>query len=131
MPLNLIFCAIRVHSYYSIKCFKNLNLLSEFKNFQNCNKKGSTGYTDTEVETIERYMRIAEQQIRWTSNKNCIKFVRRTNQKDYVNIVNKPGCSSFIGLIGNKQDVNLGPGCLSYAVVIHELYHALGVFFLL
>ena len=74
-------------------------------------------------------MRIAEQQIRWTSNKNCIKFVRRTNQKDYVNIVNKPGCSSFIGLIGNKQDVNLGPGCLYYAAVIHEVYHALGVFF--
>ena len=74
-------------------------------------------------------MRIAEQQIRWTSNKNCITFVRRTNQKDYVNIVKKPDCSSFVGLIGNKQDVNLGPGCLYYAAVIHELYHALGGFF--
>ena len=60
----------------------------------------------------------------------CIKFVPRTDEKDYVFIERgemNTGCSSYVGRVGGKQKVNLeAPGCVKAGTVSHELIHALG-----
>ncbi len=57
------------------------------------------------------------------------RFVERAGQADYVNIVKTGGCSSFIGRSGGAQTLNLGGGCSdSLGVVVHELFHALGMY---
>lgn len=60
----------------------------------------------------------------------CIRFVPRTNQRDYISIESgRSGCWSFIGRIGGRQTVNLqNPGCVWIDTVVHELMHAVGFF---
>ncbi|XP_011705002.1 PREDICTED: high choriolytic enzyme 1-like, partial [Wasmannia auropunctata] len=64
-------------------------------------------------------------------NKTCIRFKERTNEKDYVNIVNnRTGCSSPIGRQGGEQLVNFQtPNCLNVnrtGIATHEFMHTLG-----
>ncbi|KAK4020421.1 hypothetical protein OUZ56_002401 [Daphnia magna] len=59
-------------------------------------------------------------------NKTCIRFVPRTNQRDYVHIMPGSGCSSNVGRTGGGQPVSLGSGCVYVGIVIHELMHAAG-----
>ncbi|XP_063068690.1 hatching enzyme 1.2-like [Engraulis encrasicolus] len=59
----------------------------------------------------------------------CIRFVPHTSQRDYIDIMSKPGCWSYIGRIGGRQTVSLNMrGCMSMSVTQHELNHALGFF---
>jgi hypothetical protein len=63
--------------------------------------------------------------------KTCIKFVPRSNERDYISIENdRSGCWSSVGRIGGKQSLNLqSGGCTSrIGTPIHELLHALGFF---
>ena len=34
-------------------------------------------------------------------------------------------CSSYIGMIGGRQDISIAPGCTSL-IPVHEIFHALG-----
>ncbi|XP_031424948.1 high choriolytic enzyme 1-like, partial [Clupea harengus] len=57
----------------------------------------------------------------------CIRFTRRTSQKDYLYIQSRSGCWSFVGRRGKKQVVSLAKsGCVYHKVIQHELLHALG-----
>ncbi|EDO31165.1 predicted protein, partial [Nematostella vectensis] len=56
----------------------------------------------------------------------CIRFVKRTTESAYLEIFKGNGCSSFVGTIHSKQRLNLGAGCLTPRVILHELGHALG-----
>ncbi|KAF7687919.1 hypothetical protein HF521_013925 [Silurus meridionalis] len=57
----------------------------------------------------------------------CVRFVRRTSQEDYINIISDTGCYSFIGRRGGRQVVSLQRnGCVYRHIVQHELLHALG-----
>ncbi|XP_054922326.1 astacin-like metalloprotease toxin 5 [Dermacentor andersoni] len=58
----------------------------------------------------------------------CLRFVRRNDHIDYVHLVSKEGCYSFLGRIGGRQPVSLGHGCLYHGTVTHELMHAVGFF---
>ncbi|XP_017046515.1 hatching enzyme 1.2 [Drosophila ficusphila] len=61
--------------------------------------------------------------------KTCIRFVRRSSERDYISIrSDNSGCWSSVGRVGGKQEVNLqSPGCLSRpGTAMHELMHALG-----
>lgn len=61
----------------------------------------------------------------WESNTN-IKFVERTSQSNYVYFVSGSGCSSYIGMIGGKQNITLSSSC-STGNTIHEIGHAIGL----
>jgi hypothetical protein len=58
---------------------------------------------------------------------NCVRFVPRTTQANYIRIISGQGCWSYIGCIGGMQDVSLQAGGCTYAgISAHELMHALG-----
>lgn len=56
-----------------------------------------------------------------------LKFVERTNEKDYIAFVRvTDGCSSFVGKAGGKQPINISDLC-STGNTIHEIAHAMGL----
>lgn len=61
----------------------------------------------------------------WESKTN-IEFVERTSQSNYVYFVSGSGCSSYIGMIGGKQNITLSSSC-STGNTIHEIGHAIGL----
>ncbi len=61
----------------------------------------------------------------WESNTN-IKFVQRTSQSNYINFTTGTGCSSYVGMIGGKQNITLSTSCTTGST-IHEIGHAIGL----
>jgi hypothetical protein len=53
-------------------------------------------------------------------------FVRRTNQRSYINVIEGGGCFSQVGRTGGRQDLSIGSGC-STGNAIHEIGHAIGL----
>ena len=76
--------------------------------------------------TIPASYRITDAMAHWESN-TPIRFVPRTTQTNYVKFINGSGCSSYIGMIGGEQQINLASGC-STGNTIHEIGHAVGLF---
>ncbi|RMX49881.1 hypothetical protein pdam_00014405, partial [Pocillopora damicornis] len=61
--------------------------------------------------------------------KTCIRFKRRTNERDYVIFaLRSGGCYSNVGRIGGRQIINLGSGCRTLGIVAHEIGHAIGFY---
>ncbi|KAK3084182.1 hypothetical protein FSP39_009668 [Pinctada imbricata] len=59
----------------------------------------------------------------------CIRFVPRTNEKDYLYFTQIQGCYSNVGRSGGLQEISLMGGCLRRkGTAIHEIMHALGFF---
>ncbi|XP_070539299.1 bone morphogenetic protein 1 homolog isoform X2 [Ptychodera flava] len=57
----------------------------------------------------------------------CIKFVTRTDQKDYVHFHRGNSCCSYVGRLGvGKQLLSIGPACDSFGIILHEIGHAVG-----
>ncbi|XP_055344838.1 zinc metalloproteinase nas-6-like [Paramacrobiotus metropolitanus] len=60
---------------------------------------------------------------------NCVKFVVRTNESDYVKFQKGFRCLSSVGRVGQKQIIQLTSGCiLHYGCIQHELMHTLGFY---
>ena len=61
-------------------------------------------------------------------SKTCLRFSPiNIYDIDYIRIINGVGCSSYVGRIGNSQDVTLQRnGCISKGTAMHELIHAIG-----
>ena len=55
-----------------------------------------------------------------------IRFIKRTTQKNFVYFTKSGGCSSYVGRIGGRQTIKLGPDC-STGNTIHEIGHAIGL----
>ncbi|KAJ8246969.1 hypothetical protein GJAV_G00257310 [Gymnothorax javanicus] len=59
----------------------------------------------------------------------CIRFVPRSNQRDYIRMQDADGCFSYLGRTGGKQVVGLARyGCIFHGTIQHELNHALGFY---
>ncbi|XP_070574803.1 zinc metalloproteinase nas-4-like isoform X2 [Ptychodera flava] len=57
----------------------------------------------------------------------CMRWVRRTTQRDYVRFVPKSGCWSPVGRTGGMQELSVGGACnWSRGVIMHEMMHAAG-----
>jgi hypothetical protein len=54
-------------------------------------------------------------------------FVQRTNQANYINVIQGSGCYSYIGMIGGPQDLSIATDC-STGNTIHEIGHAAGLY---
>lgn len=56
-----------------------------------------------------------------------LKFIERTNERAYIAVRRETAyCSSHVGTSGSTTLLNLGPNCMSKAVIQHEFLHALG-----
>ncbi|XP_015916704.2 astacin-like metalloprotease toxin 5 [Parasteatoda tepidariorum] len=58
----------------------------------------------------------------------CVRFVKRTNENNYIKLFYGKGCYSNVGKINGEQEVSLGAGCWYTGTVVHELGHALGFY---
>ncbi|CAK6967428.1 high choriolytic enzyme 1-like [Scomber scombrus] len=57
----------------------------------------------------------------------CIRFVRRSNQRDFLSIESRGGCFSALGRSGGRQVLSINKqGCLYHGIIQHEINHALG-----
>ncbi|RWS19875.1 high choriolytic enzyme 1-like protein, partial [Leptotrombidium deliense] len=63
-------------------------------------------------------------------SKSCVRFVRRSNQKDYIYITpdyaNGYNCYSYDGRQEGKQLVTMQGDCVKESAMPHELIHAIG-----
>ncbi|CDW54647.1 Astacin domain containing protein [Trichuris trichiura] len=81
----------------------------------------SSSYSSRERAIIARAMQSYH-------DRTCIRFVRRTNEQDYLKIGKYGGsvCFSDVGRSGGEQMLSLDDGCVIYRTVIHELMHSVG-----
>ncbi|XP_075049426.1 embryonic protein UVS.2-like [Mixophyes fleayi] len=57
----------------------------------------------------------------------CVRFIPRTTEKDFLNIVSAHGCMSYVGRTGGAQTVGIDiGGCMIRGAIQHELQHSLG-----
>lgn len=61
----------------------------------------------------------------WES-KTTLQFVKRTSQSNYIYFTTGSGCSSYIGMVGGRQNISLASGCTTGST-IHEIGHAVGL----
>ncbi|XP_067118933.1 astacin-like metalloprotease toxin 5 [Centruroides vittatus] len=58
----------------------------------------------------------------------CVRFVQRTNEKNYVRIFKGPGCFSKVGRNKGEQVLSLAKGCWNHGTIVHELNHVVGFY---
>ncbi|EYC32115.1 hypothetical protein Y032_0003g1408 [Ancylostoma ceylanicum] len=64
----------------------------------------------------------------WWMKDTCIDFFESAQAKDRIRVFKEDGCWSYVGRLGNEQDLSLGSGCESIGTAAHEIGHALGMF---
>ncbi len=69
--------------------------------------------------------RVTDAIAHWESN-TAVKFVQRSGESNYVYFTPGGGCSSYVGMVGGRQNITLASGC-STGNTIHEIGHAVGL----
>jgi len=58
----------------------------------------------------------------------CLRFVRRTRERAYINFSSGAGCSSPVGYrAGRVNTIKLAGGCYPLGTVMHEIGHSIGL----
>ncbi|XP_055931553.1 astacin-like metalloprotease toxin 5 [Argiope bruennichi] len=83
---------------------------------------------DPGLEETIKYMFLVDRAMDNYKKKTCIRFIPRTNEKDYIRLHPGQGCYSFVGRVGGPQIVSLGKGCGWQGTITHELGHAIGFY---
>ncbi|XP_074649329.1 hatching enzyme 1.2-like [Tubulanus polymorphus] len=78
--------------------------------------------------TAQKKIRASLKSLEARLQSNCIQFKERTNEANYIRIINARGCYSKVGMTGGMQDMSLDQraGCLNEGIIQHEFLHALG-----
>ncbi|MBQ4822303.1 M12 family metallopeptidase [Aquimarina sp. MMG016] len=84
----------------------------------------STVYYEIQ-ESLPNQQRIFDAIAHWEEYTN-LRFIPRTDQRNYVYFQFGSGCSSFVGMTGGRQAITLANGC-STGTTIHEIGHAIGL----
>lgn len=105
------------------------------KNNSSNSRTGITAYlkkwTDCTVyytisSSLPNQSRVTDAIAHWEQEYPWIDFTQRTTQPNYIEFVPSTGCSSYVGMIGGRQTINLASGCTTGST-IHEIGHALGL----
>jgi len=57
----------------------------------------------------------------------CLKFVQKTNQRNYVSFFRGTGCNSPVGMVGRNRISLEAPGCQNKGTTMHEIGHTIGL----
>ncbi|XP_023214187.1 astacin-like metalloprotease toxin 5, partial [Centruroides sculpturatus] len=83
---------------------------------------------EKELLTYETFKRLINEAIMQFERNTCVRFVKRTNEKNYVRIFRGPGCFAHIGRNKGVQILSLARGCWNLGSVVHELNHVVGFY---
>jgi len=75
--------------------------------------------------SLPNLQRVLEAITDWQNN-TLIRFVQRTNERDFVNFTPSDICASRVGRVGGMQAIQLSNEC-GRGSVIHEIGHAVGL----
>jgi len=75
--------------------------------------------------TLPDQTRVSDAIAHWQSN-TAVKFVQRSGEANYIYFTPGGGCSSYVGMVGGRQNITLASGC-STGNTIHEIGHAIGL----
>ncbi|GFR17485.1 astacin [Trichonephila clavata] len=78
--------------------------------------------------SIRNLTNLIEKAIAQYHKETTVRFVKRTNERNYVYMFKDVGCYSYVGRIGGAQKLSLGKGCEYVGTIVHELGHALGLY---
>jgi len=82
---------------------------------------------DCSVANMDRAVRTTMEAIAEWESKTCIRFVKRTTEKEYLWFHRGNGCWCEVGKVyGRKTWLSIGSGCEYKHVMTHELGHAIG-----
>jgi hypothetical protein len=84
------------------------------------------GYTSDEILLIEAG--IADLvELTKVNGQTCIQILPRGSERDYIEVENYSGCSSYIGMQGFSQRISLVNSCVAkHGTIMHEFLHAYG-----
>jgi len=82
---------------------------------------------ELEKETRARYA--VYEAINEFHSKSCLRFIKRTNQRDYIYFYDGQGCGARVGHKTGKNQITIqGPHCWKKGSVLHETMHNLGFY---